>query len=175
MLPIGEEGEICCRSYQVMVEYFNDPEATAAAIDHEGWLHSGDLGTMDERGFVKFTGRLKDMIVRGGVNIYPAEIETVLKENPKVGKAAVIGIPDEYWGEQVAACIIPASFDALPSIEELDAMCLDNLARFKRPRYYAFVEQFPYTSTGKLRKFQLKEEFQKGMLIVQRINECCKE
>ncbi|MBF7082847.1 acyl--CoA ligase [Desulfallas sp. Bu1-1] len=164
VLPIGEEGEICIRGYQVMRGYYNNPASTAEAIDEEGWLHSGDLGVMDERGFVRFTGRLKDMIIRGGVNIYPAEVENLLKEHPKVDKVAVVGVPDEYWGEQVAALIIPKSFDDLPSIEELDAFCLNNLARFKRPRFYAFVKEFPMTGTGKLRKFKLKEDIVNGVL-----------
>ncbi|NSW82810.1 MAG: acyl--CoA ligase [Syntrophothermus sp.] len=164
VLPIGEEGEICIRGYQVMQGYYNDPDGTAITIDEEGWLHSGDLGVMDERGFVRFTGRLKDMLIRGGVNIYPAEIENLLKEHPKVDKVAVIGVPDEYWGEQVAAIIIPKSFDDLPTLEELDKFCLDNIARFKRPRYYAFVKEFPMTATGKLRKFKLKEDVASGAI-----------
>lgn len=171
VLPLGEEGEICCRGYQVMDEYINDPEETAKVIDNEGWLHSGDLGTIDERGFVRFSGRLKDMVVRGGVNIYPAEVEAVLEENPKVKKVAVVGVDDEYWGEQVAACIVPESFNDIPTIKELDALCLENLARFKRPRYYVLLEDFPITSTGKLRKFQLKEEIQNGILKTETIND----
>jgi|LSQX01.3.fsa_nt_gb fatty-acyl-CoA synthase len=169
VLPLNTEGEICVRGYQVMVEYYNDPEATAITIDKDGWLHSGDLGTMDERGFVKFTGRLKEMLIRGGVNIYPAEIETLLLEHPKVFKVAVVGVPDNYWGEQVAAVIIPKSWEDLPTLEELDDFCLDNIARFKRPRFYSFVKEFPFTSTGKLRKFQLKEDIAAGAIQLQEV------
>jgi fatty-acyl-CoA synthase len=164
VLPIGQEGEICLRGYQVMVEYYNDPQGTAVAIDKDGWLHSGDLGVMDERGFVRFTGRLKDLIIRGGINIYPAEVEKLLAEHPKVAKVAVVGVPDEYWGEQVAACIIGKSCDDLLTVEELNAYCLESLARFKRPRLWAFTKEFPCTATGKLRKFQLKEDILNGVL-----------
>jgi fatty-acyl-CoA synthase len=164
VLALGEEGEICVRGYQVMVGYVNDPVATASAIDADGWLHTGDLGTMDERGFVRFVGRLKDMIVRGGVNIYSAEIEGLLAENPKVGKVAVVGVPDQHWGQQAAAIILPKRFDDLPAIQDLDTLCLDTIARFKRPRFYAFVSEFPFTSAGKLRKFQLQEDIANGKL-----------
>lgn len=169
VVPLGVEGEICVRGYQCMLEYYNDPESTAATIDKAGWLHSGDLGTMDERGFVKITGRLKEMLIRGGVNIYPAEIENLLKDYPKVSKVAIVGVPDDYWGEQVAAIVIPKSAEDKPTIEELDEYCLENIARFKRPRFYGFVEEFPYTATGKLRKFQFKEDIDLGKIQLQEV------
>ena len=123
VLPIGVEGEICCRGYQTMIGYYNLSEETAKTLKSDGWLHTGDLGSMDERGFVKIKGRLKDMIIRGGENIYPAEIENLLHEHPKVGKATVLGVPDEYWGEQPVGIIIPKSPEDRPSIEELDEYC----------------------------------------------------
>ncbi len=166
VLPLNTEGEICIRGYQVMLGYYNDPEGTAAAIDQKGWLHTGDMCTMDERGFVKVVGRLRDMIIRGGMNVYPAEVEQALKRHPKVRNAAVIGVPDEYWGEQVLAVVIPKSFDNLPTIAELEEYCLSTLARFKRPRFYAFIKEFPTTEKGKIQKFILKKEIRDGNIIV---------
>jgi len=162
ILPLGETGEICCRGYQTMLEYFNMPAETAMTIKADGWLHSGDLGSMDERGFLKITGRIKDMIIRGSENIYPGEIEALLQEHPKVAKAAVIGVPDEYWGEQVAAFIIPSSPDNPPTATEMDEYCKENIARFKRPRVWYFVEEFPTTAAGKLQKYLLRNVAEKG-------------
>lgn len=164
VLPLGMEGEICCRGYQTMIGYYNMPDETAAVFKSDGWLHSGDLGSMDERGFLKITGRIKDMIIRGGENIYAAEIESLLQEHPKIAKAAVVGVPDEYWGEQVGAIIIPKSPENRPTPAELTEYCKANLAGFKRPRYWYFVSEFPFTTTGKLRKFALRELIQKGEL-----------
>ncbi|MBF7082843.1 AMP-binding protein [Desulfallas sp. Bu1-1] len=118
VLPLGVEGEICCRGYQTMIGYYNMPEETAAVFKSDGWLHSGDLGSMDERGFLKITGRLKDIIIRGGENIYPAEIENLLKKHPKIANAVVVGVPDEYWGEQVGEIIIPKSPENRPTHED---------------------------------------------------------
>ena len=162
VLPIGIEGEICCRGYQAMIGYYNMPEETAATLKAEGWLHSGDLGSMDERGFIKITGRLKDMIIRGGENIYPSEIEALLQSHPKVAKAAVIGVPDEYWGEQVGAFIIPKSPENLPTAAELSEYCKTNLAGYKRPRSWYFVNEFPITASGKLQKFALRGFVESG-------------
>ena len=163
VLPIGQVGEICARGYAPMKGYYNMPDETKKTL-RDGWLHTGDMGSMDERGFLKITGRLKDMIIRGGENVYPAEVEKLLKEYPKVGDAAVVGIPDNYWGEVVAAILIPKSKDGRPSVKELDDFCRINLANYKRPRVWFFVDSFPTTEAGKLRKFMLREQIEKGEL-----------
>lgn len=167
VLSLNTEGEICVRGYSVMKGYFNKPEETANTV-REGWLHTGDLGSMDERGFLKITGRLKDMIIRGGENIYPAEIENFLMEHPKVAKAAVLGIPHPKWGEEVAAVIIPRSADDPPNYQELHDLCRGSMTHFKTPRIWAFTDEFPYTTTGKIQKFILKDLIAKGGLKTQR-------
>ncbi len=122
VLPLNEVGEICIRGYQEMTEYFNMPEASAETRTPDGWFRTGDLGAMDERGFLKITGRLKDMIIRGGENIYPREIEILLEEHPKVDKAVVVGVPHEHWGEEVGALIIPKGPEDMPTAGELHAL-----------------------------------------------------
>ena len=156
-VPVGEQGEICARGYQVMLGYFEMPEATASTIDAEGWLHTGDLGVMDSRGYIRITGRLKDMIIRGGENIYPREIENVLYTHPAILEVAVIGLPDEKWGEQVAAVIRVRDDAALPEASELHAFCRSHLARHKIPRFWYLAEQFPLTGSGKIQKYRLAE------------------
>ena len=158
LVPTGVIGELCTRGYLVMHGYFDKPEATAAAVDPDGWLHTGDLGSMDERGYCHIEGRLKDMIIRGGENIYPREIEQILITHPAVADVAVVGVPDPKWGEQVAAFIRPASGQA-PTAEELFAFCREHLAPHKTPRFWEFVEQFPLTPSGKVQKFVLREGF----------------
>jgi len=155
-VPLGQVGEICFRGYQVMRGYYGDPQATSAAIDDRGWLHSGDLGTMDEDGYVRITGRLKDMIIRGGENIYPAEIERVISSHPKVAQVGVIGVPDEFYGEQVMAWIQLHAGETA-SEEEIRTFCKDRLAHFKVPAHIRFVTEFPMTVTGKLQKFRMRE------------------
>lgn len=155
-VPIGEIGEICFRGYHIMQGYYNDVEATAKALDEHGWLHSGDLGTMDEEGYVQITGRLKDMIIRGGENIYPREIEDYLFTHPKVAEVAVFGIPDEYYGEEVMAWIQLHESETATE-HEIREFCKDNLAHFKIPKYIWFVTEFPMTITGKLQKFRMRE------------------
>jgi fatty-acyl-CoA synthase len=140
------------------------PEQTAKALEADGWLHSGDLGTMDERGFLKITGRIKDLIKRGGEAIYPREIENLLLEHPKVARAAVVGIPDPYWGEQVAAVIIPNSPQDRPLAPELHDFCREHLAAYKTPRIWYFTDAFAATDTGKLQKFKLVESIVDGTL-----------
>ena len=155
-VPFGVQGELCFRGYHVMHGYFEQQDATREAIDDGGWLHSGDLGVMDEDGYVRITGRLKDMIIRGGENIYPAEIEAYLATHPAVAQAAVFGIPDERWGEEVSAWVQlknGASLDA----EELRAWAAERLAHFKVPRYMRIVDEFPMTVTGKIQKFRIRE------------------
>jgi fatty-acyl-CoA synthase len=154
-LPLGETGEICFRGYHVMTGYYGDPEATAKTIDPHGWLHSGDLGSMDAEGYVRITGRLKEMIIRGGENIYPREIEEVIFSHPKVAQVAVFGVPDDYYGEEIMAWVQPHAGDALAE-DELRAHCREGLAHFKVPRYIWFVDEFPMTVTGKLQKFRMR-------------------
>ena len=154
----GVIGELCTRGYHVMTGYFRDPDKTAAAIDADGWLHTGDLASMDERGYCRIGGRLKDMIIRGGENIYPREIEQVLFGHPTVADVAVVGVPDARWGEQVAAFIRPAPGHR-PDPDELFAYCGEHLAPHKTPRYWTVVEEFPLTPSGKIQKFVLRERF----------------
>jgi acyl-CoA synthetase (AMP-forming)/AMP-acid ligase II len=151
-------GELCTRGYHVMAGYFDDPEATAAAIDADGWLHTGDLASMDARGYCRIGGRLKDMIIRGGENIYPREIEQVLFEHEDVADAAVLGVPDPRWGEQVAAFIRPAA-GRTPDPERLFAYCRDRLAPHKTPRHWTILDAFPLTPSGKVQKYVLRERF----------------
>jgi len=151
-------GEICVRGFSVMKEYFSMPEQTAKTIDADGWLHTGDLGCMDEDGYMRITGRLKDMIIRGGENIFPREIEDALAAHPAVGEVAVIGIPDREWGEQIAAIVrLRPSLSA--SAAELEQFLRERIARHKVPRRWHFVEQFPVTPSGKIKKFELRETY----------------
>ncbi len=158
VVPPGVIGELCTRGYQVMHGYFDNQDATGAAVDPEGWLHTGDLCSMDARGYCRIEGRLKDMIIRGGENIYPREIEQLLFSHPSVADAAVLGVPDPKWGEQVAAFIRPVAGKA-PTAEELFSFCRQQLAPHKTPRYWEFVEQFPMTPSGKIQKFVLRDRF----------------
>ncbi len=155
-VPLGEDGEICFRGYHVMKGYYADSEATNKAIDESGWLHSGDIGQMDEEGYVSITGRRKEMIIRGGENIYPREIEDFLFTHPKVAEVAIFGIPDDYYGEVVAAWIQPHAGERI-SEEEIREFCQGHIAHFKIPSYIEFVEAFPMTVTGKLQKFRMRE------------------
>jgi fatty-acyl-CoA synthase len=158
---IGEIGEFCTRGYHIMLGYFEMPEATAAAIDSEGWLHTGDLCAMDARGYCTVEGRLKDMIIRGGENIYPRELEELLFRHPKVGEVAVIGLPHEKWGEEVAAFIRPAP-GAVIDQEEMSAYMRASLAHYKTPKHWFLVEAFPLTGSGKIQKFKLREFWANG-------------
>ena len=160
-VPIGEIGEFCTRGYHIMLGYFEMPDATAAAIDSEGWLHTGDLCAMDARGYCTVEGRLKDMIIRGGENIYPRELEELLFRHPKVGEVAVVGLPHEKWGEEVAAFIRPAPGASIDK-EELSAYMRASLAHHKTPRHWFVVEAFPLTGSGKIQKFKLREFWSKG-------------
>ncbi len=157
----GLPGEICTRGYLVMRGYLHDQVATAAAIDGDGWLHTGDVGSMDERGFCRIEGRIKEMIIRGGENIFPREIETVLASHDAVAEVAVGGVADRFWGEQVAAVIRPAA-GAAPDPEELTAFCRGRLAPFKIPTRWEFVASFPLTASGKVRKNVLSEQLAKA-------------
>jgi len=157
----GVAGEICARGYGVMHGYHGNPEATAATIDAAGWLHTGDLGTMDTRGYCKIVGRIKDMIIRGGENIYPREIEEVLFAHSAVGDVAVVGVPDEKWGEQVVAFVRLAP-GAAADAEELQMYVRERLARHKVPREWFFLDELPATASGKVQKFALRDRYCDG-------------
>jgi fatty-acyl-CoA synthase len=160
-LPIGTTGEFCTRGYHVMLCYFEFPEATAAAIDADGWPHTGDLCTMDARGYCTVEGRLKDMIIRGGENIYPRELEELLFRHPAVAEVTVIGVPHEKWGEEVAAFIRPVSGTVIDK-DELTAYMRAALAPHKTPKHWLVVDAFPLTGSGKIQKFKLREAWIKG-------------
>ena len=155
-VALGEIGEICFRGYHIMRGYYGQPEKTAATIDQNGWLFSGDLGTMDADGYVRITGRRKEMIIRGGENIYPKEIEAFLFTHPKVAQVAVFGIPDEFYGEEIMAWVQLHEGETC-SEDEMRNFCEDQIAHFKIPKYIWFVDEFPMTVTGKLQKFRMRE------------------
>jgi len=154
-LPVGEPGEVCVRGETVMKGYWRNPEATAETIRH-GWLFTGDMGRMDEDGFLTLMDRSKDMIISGGSNIYPREIEEVLQTHPGVAEVSVVGKPHEDWGEVAVAFIVPSG-EGKVTEPELDALCLENIARFKRPKEYRFIEALPKNNYGKILKTELRE------------------
>lgn len=162
--PVGEPGELCCRGYQNMLGYYEMPQATAQTIDAEGWLHMGDIGTMDKRGFLRITGRLKDMIIRGGMNLYPAEIEAVLAGHPAVDDAVVIGVPDEKWGEQVGAVLRLRPGAERPDFGELREFVRGQMSVHKAPVYWCVVDELPTTPTGKIQKYVLRDRVADGTL-----------
>jgi fatty-acyl-CoA synthase len=156
-LPRNEAGELCTRGYSVMLGYWEQPDKTAEAIDSAGWMHTGDLGEMDDDGYVNITGRIKDMVIRGGENIYPREIEEFLLTHPDILDAQVIGVPDQKYGEELMAWV-----RMKPGAEALDAAALrtfasGKLAHYKIPRYVHLVDEFPMTVTGKVRKVEMRE------------------
>jgi fatty-acyl-CoA synthase len=153
----GEAGEYCTRGYHVMLGYWDDPEKTADAIDSDGWMHSGDLATMDEDGYVNIVGRIKDMIIRGGENVYPREIEEFLLTHPAVMDVQVIGVPDERYGEEIMAWVQLAPGGELTD-DGLRSFCEGQIAHFKVPRYVKFVSEFPLTVTGKVRKVEMRDQ-----------------
>jgi fatty-acyl-CoA synthase len=152
----GAVGELCTRGYSVMRGYWNEPQKTAEAIDAEGWMHSGDLATIDAEGYCSIVGRSKDMLIRGGENVYPREIEEFLYRHPKVREVQVIGIPDDRYGEEICACVMAR--DPSLTAEELRAFCKGQIAHYKVPRYVEFVDAFPMTVTGKVQKFILRDQ-----------------
>ena len=156
VIPIGEKGEICTRGYSVMQGYWNDPERTAETIDAGGWLHSGDLAVMDQDGYVQIVGRIKDMIIRGGENIYPREIEEFLYQHPAISEVQVFGVPDEKMGEEVCAWIQLNAGHEL-SADDAKDYCRDKITHFKIPRYIDFVDEYPMTVTGKIQKFVMRD------------------
>ncbi len=156
VVPRGEPGELCTRGYGVMAGYWGDPEATRAAIDPAGWMHTGDLGVMDADGYVSVVGRLKDVIIRGGENIPPREVEERLQAPPAVAEAQVVGVPSGRYGEEVMAWVRLAP-GAATTADELTTFCRAGLASFKVPWYWKFVDEFPLTATGKVQKHKLRE------------------
>lgn len=157
IVPLGETGQICTRGYGVMRGYWKDPTRTAEAIDEAGWMHTGDLGVMDAEGYLNIVGRVKDMLIRGGENIYPREIEEFLLQHPAILAVQVVGVPDEKYGEEVAACIILREGELLDDAA-VRVYCKDQIAHYKVPRYIEFMPEFPMTATGKPQKFTLREQ-----------------
>jgi fatty-acyl-CoA synthase len=156
VVPRGESGEICTRGYSVMLGYWGDDAATAAAVDRAGWMHTGDLGVIDDEGYVNVVGRIKDMIIRGGENVYPREIEEFLYGHPAVADAQVIGVPSERYGEEVMAWVVLRP-GAACAAADLEAHCRGKIATYKVPRYWKFVDAFPLTVTGKVQKYKMRE------------------
>ena len=157
LVPCGERGELCCRGYLVMLGYYKMAEKTAETIDPDGWLHTGDLATMDAQGYVNIVGRLKDMVIRGGENLFPAEIEAFLIRHPKVTDVQVLGVPDAFFGEELLAVVIPEAGEQLIE-QELRDYCKGRISHQKIPRYFQFVESYPLTASGKVQKFVLREQ-----------------
>jgi len=153
----GEPGELCTRGYSVMLGYWDEPEKTAEAIDQARWMHTGDLATMREDGYVNIVGRIKDMVIRGGENVYPREIEEFLYTHPSIADVQVIGVPDERYGEELCAWIkLKPGADPLDA-EAVKAFATGKLAHFKIPKYVLLVDDFPMTVTGKIRKVEMRE------------------
>ncbi|MEU0371149.1 AMP-binding protein [Streptomyces sp. NPDC006283] len=158
-LPRGEAGELCTRGYSVMLGYWDEPEKTAESIDAGRWMHTGDLAVMREDGYVQIVGRIKDMIIRGGENVYPREIEEFLYAHPKIADVQVVGVPDERYGEEILACVIPRDAADAPTLEEITAFCRERLAHYKIPRRIEILADFPMTVSGKVRKVELRRRF----------------
>ncbi|MEO7019278.1 MAG: AMP-binding protein [Ktedonobacteraceae bacterium] len=156
IVPVGESGELCTRGYSIMLGYWNNPEATTNAIDSARWMHTGDLATMDEEGYIKIVGRIKDMIIRGGENVYPREIEEFLYTHPKVSDVQIIGVPDVKYGEEIMAWV-QLKPGATATTEEMRVFCQGQIAHYKVPRYVKFVDGFPMTVTGKIQKFLMRQ------------------
>ncbi|MEG1718806.1 MAG: AMP-binding protein [Clostridia bacterium] len=156
-LPPNTQGEICCKGYNVMKGYYNMAEATKNVIDANGWLHTGDIGVVDENGYYKITGRIKDMIIRGGENIYPREIEELLYTNDKISDVQIIGVPSKELGEEIGAFVIPKVKNSMTE-EEVKDFVRTHMARYKTPKYVVFVEEFPMNAAGKIQKFKLREQ-----------------
>jgi len=155
-VPTGETGELCTRGYSVMLGYWEEPDKTAGVIDSARWMHTGDLAVMDEDGYLMITGRIKDVVIRGGENVYPREIEEFLYTHPDIVDAQVIGVPDERYGEEVMAWVRLREGRKLTA-EQLREFCQGKLAHYKVPRYLHVVDEFPMTVTGKVRKVEMRE------------------
>jgi fatty-acyl-CoA synthase len=161
-VPRGEPGELCTRGYSVMLGYWNDEARTREAVDAQGWMHTGDLATIDNDGYCRIVGRIKDMVIRGGENIYPREIEEFLHRHPDIQDVQVIGVPDEKYGEELCAWVVPRAGTALDE-EAVRTFCRDRIAHYKVPRYIRLVQGFPTTVTGKVQKFQMREQMIKEL------------
>jgi len=161
-MPIGTSGELWARGYFTMLGYFEMPEATANTLTSEGWVRTGDLAVMDERGYCRIVGRCKDMIIRGGENLFPAEIEEVLYRHPAIAEAAVVGLPDDHWGEVVGAFIRPHDPATVPTVAELRLHLRACLSPQKTPTKWYAVDGFPLTGSGKIQKFAIREAWEKG-------------
>jgi long-chain acyl-CoA synthetase len=157
-LPVGEIGEVVVRGDVVMGGYLNDAAATAEAL-RGGWLHTGDVGSFDEEGYLTLRDRSKDLIISGGMNIYPREVEEALLLHPDVQAVAVVGRPDPEWGESVVAFVVAVEGRSVPQTNDLDQMCLDRIARYKRPKEYRFVKDLPINNYGKVLKRELRDQF----------------
>ena len=161
-VPRGESGELCTRGYAVMRGYWNDPQKTAEAIDAEGWMHTGDLATLDAEGYCNIVGRIKDMVIRGGENLYPREIEEFLYRHPKIQDVQIVGVPDQKYGEELCAWIVLREGEKI-SEEEVRTFCQGQIAHYKIPRYIRFVDEFPMTITGKIQKFRIREQMKREL------------
>lgn len=162
IVPRGTPGELCTRGYSVMLGYWNDEAKTSEAIDKAGWMHTGDLATIDEEGYCNIVGRIKDMVIRGGENIYPREIEEFLYRHPKVRDVQVVGVPDRKYGEELCALIIVRDGEKLGEAEVKD-FCQGQIAHYKIPRYIRFVDEFPMTVTGKIQKYQIRQRMKREL------------
>jgi fatty-acyl-CoA synthase len=158
IVPRGETGELCTRGYSVMVGYWDEPEKTAEAIDEDGWMHTGDLAVMREDGYANIVGRIKDMVIRGGENIYPREIEEFLYTHPDIEDVQVVGVPDERYGEELCAWVKMKSGAEPVDAAAVREFATGKLSHYKIPRYVMIVDDFPMTVTGKIRKVQMREE-----------------
>jgi len=156
IVPVGTPGELCTRGYSVMLGYWNDAENTANSIDAARYMHTGDIAIMDDEGYANISGRIKDMVIRGGENIYPREIEEFLYSAPGVKDVSVIGVPDEKFGEQLCAWIVLKA-DAPADADAIKAYCIGKIAHYKIPAYVLFVEEFPMTVSGKVQKYKMRE------------------
>jgi fatty-acyl-CoA synthase len=157
-VPRGQPGELCTRGYSVMLGYWEEPDKTAEAIDAARWMHTGDLGVMDDEGYVNITGRIKDMVIRGGENIYPREVEELLYTHPDVLDAQVIGVPDEKYGEELMVWVRMRDGADPLTVDGVREFCTGQIARYKIPRYVHVTEEFPMTVTGKIRKIEMREK-----------------
>jgi fatty-acyl-CoA synthase len=162
VVPPGTPGELCTRGYSVMLGYWGDPEMTAKAIDAARWMHTGDLATIDEDGYGAIVGRIKDMVIRGGENVYPREVEEFLYRHPKISDVQVFGVPDAKYGEELCAWVKLRDGESL-SEQEVRDFCRDQIAHYKIPRYVRFVSEFPMTVTGKMQKFLMRAEMEKAL------------
>ena len=165
-VPRGTPGELCTRGYSVMQGYWGEPERTREALDSAGWMHTGDLAVLDGEGYCNIVGRLKDMIIRGGENISPREIEEFLYRHPAVLDVAVVGVPDRKYGEEICACI-RAREGMRITAEQLREFCRDQIAHYKIPRYVRSLDSFPMTVTGKIQKYLLREQMSRELGLVE--------